>query len=261
MRPHPVAGRRVAEELGEGAALLGERPRRQRGVEVREAVEPRVHVELDVHAAVPGVLDELHRAARLLDPVPRHEVRDLEADSGRPRAADRLGDGVGGALVPAPRVRRVEAARGAEGMAEIPNLLLCRAGLLRVLEPGRVAPGALAERLAEQVGHRSGLIRRSRAIREPDRRQPELSVGNEADDVYSGPRRPSRSEVLAGRAPVEGNVRGCIRRSPCARARDPGSGSSRSRSSPRPRGSRPGGRRSARAGRRGGCSRSGCGGR
>ena len=70
--------------------------------------QARVHVELDVEAAVAGALDELDRAARLLDPVARHEVRDLQPRLGVLGGADRLLDRLELALVAAARVRRVE---------------------------------------------------------------------------------------------------------------------------------------------------------
>ena len=81
VRAHAVARGGVAEQRGE--VVGAERPRRQRRVQVRDPEAARVHVELDVHAAVAGALDQLDRAARLLDAVARDEVRDLSRASAR----------------------------------------------------------------------------------------------------------------------------------------------------------------------------------
>src|SRR4029077_16765857 len=97
-------------------------------------------------AASPGRLDELRRAARLLDPVPRDEMGDLKRYLTRGRDPNRLCHRVGCPLVTTARVGRVEASAAGEHAAELGHLVLGRARLLRVLEAGRVAPRSLRQR-------------------------------------------------------------------------------------------------------------------
>ena len=144
MPAHLVALRRIAQDRRQLGRLGAERPAGQRRVEVRQAERARVHVERDVLSSVVRGLDELDAAAALLDPVPRDEMRDLQPHVGVRAGADRLGHRVGSALVALARVRRVE--RRLPGQRR--QLVLAGSLLLRVLEPGRVAPGAVVERLA-----------------------------------------------------------------------------------------------------------------
>src|SRR4051794_411900 len=106
-----------------------------------------MHVEGDILPASPRRLDEIDAAATLLDPVPGNEMRDLQPHTCTIAGADRLGDRVRRAVVAAPRVRGVERRPGRERR----QLLLARSLLLRVLETGRVPPGARVERLAQQL--------------------------------------------------------------------------------------------------------------
>ena len=201
---HLVALRRVAQDRRELRRLGAERPGGQRRVEVRQAERARVHVERDVLPRVARGLDELDAAAALLDPVPRDEMRDLQPHLRLRAGADRLGDRVGGALVALARVRRVERRLPRQRR----QLVLARRLLLRVLEPGRVAPRALVERLAQQHLHLGELSRVGRPVGEAERRQPQLAVRDEAEDVHRGPRGLERLEVLARGAPRDREIVG-----------------------------------------------------
>ena len=67
-----------------------------------------MHVELHVEPAVACALDQLDRAAALVDAVARYEVGHLELRVRVLGGADRLLDRLELALVPLARVRRVE---------------------------------------------------------------------------------------------------------------------------------------------------------
>src|SRR6185312_17485985 len=85
----------------------------------------------------------------LREAVARHEMGHLEAHLGPVARADRLGDRLRRAVVAPARVggveRRLTGERG--------HLALRGTLLLRVLESGRVAPGAILERLAQEGPH------------------------------------------------------------------------------------------------------------
>ena len=204
MRAHLVALRRIAQDRRELARLGAERPGGQGRVEVRQPERARVHVERDVLPRVARGLDELDAAAALLDPVARDEMRDLQPHLGIRTGANRLGHRVGGALVALARVGRVEGRLPRQRR----QLVLARRLLLRVLEPGRVAPGAVVERLAQQHLHLGELGGVGRPVGQAERRQPQLPVRDEAEHVDGGPAGLERLEVLAGRAPADRKVVG-----------------------------------------------------
>ena len=107
-RGRALAGSRA---VAPSSPVRGERPRRQRGVEVRDAEAARVHVERDVDArgrAPP-------RRARCSGGSPRsplrgHEMRDLQPHLGALAPCGSPPRPLGRAGVAPPRVRRVEAA-------------------------------------------------------------------------------------------------------------------------------------------------------
>ena len=144
-------------------------------------------------------------------------------------------DRVGCALVTAPRVGRVETAAAGEHAAERGDLVLGRARLLRVLEAGRVAPGALGERLLEQRLHLGQLGRVGRAVGEADGRQPQLAVRDEAEHVHRRPRRLEAVEVAAGAPPLDRHLLAVAVDRLAGQVGVAGSGSSRSRSCRPPR--------------------------
>ena len=112
------------------------------------------------------------------------------------------------ALVAQPRVRGVDPVPAAADLAHRDELVLVGSPLGRVLEPGRVAPGALLERLVEQVAHLRQLVRSRGPVLEPDHRQPELAVRHEAEHVDRRGRLLQPLEVAGGRRPGEGHVGG-----------------------------------------------------
>src|SRR6185503_7671124 len=138
----------------------------------------------------------------LHEAVARHEVGDLEAHLGAVARADRLGDRLRRAVVAPARVggveRRVTGERG--------HLVLRGRLLLRILESGRVAPGALVERLAQEGLHLPDLPGIRGAVGETERRQPKLAVRDEAQHVDGGLGGVESREVLAGRAPGQREV-------------------------------------------------------
>src|SRR4029079_1140831 len=194
---HRVAAVRVAERGGQVVASERECPRGQGGVEVRQAEGARVHVEGDVLAPLARGVDELDAATALREAVARHEMGDLEAHLGAVARADRLGDRLRRAGGAAARwgglERRVTGERG--------HLVLRGRLLLRILESGRVAPGALVERLAQEGLHLPDLPGIRGAVGETERRQPKLAVRDEAQHVDGGLGGVESREVLAGRAP------------------------------------------------------------
>ena len=202
MVAHRVAAVRVAERGGQLVATERERPRRQRGVEVRQAEGAGVHVEGDVLAPLARGADELDAATALREAVARHEMGDLEAHLGVVARADRLGDRLRRAVVAPARVGGVE--RRVTG--ERRHLALRGSLLLRVLEAGRVAPGALLERLAQEGLHLLELAVVRRTVGETDRREAQLAVRDEAQHVDGGPGGVESLEVLAGRAPGQRKV-------------------------------------------------------
>ena len=108
---------------------------------------------------------------------------DLEPNAGPLGGTERLGHRLVGALVAPPRVRRVDRVASAADLAHRDQLVLVGATLRCVLEPRRVAPRALLERLVEQVPHLRELVVAGRAIGESDDRQPDLPVRHQARDV------------------------------------------------------------------------------
>src|SRR6188472_1773638 len=78
--------------------------------------------------------------------------------------------------------------------------------LLRVLEPRRVTPGSLIERLAQQHLHLRKLAVVRGPVGETERREAQLAVRDETQDVDGGPGGVEPLEVLAGRAPGQREV-------------------------------------------------------
>ena len=116
---------------------------------------------------------------------------------------DGLADGLGGAAVAAPRVGGVERPAARRHRAQALDLGGGRGRLRGVLQAGRVAPRALLERLLERARHRRQLVRRGGAVREADRRQPQLPVRDEAEHVDGRAGALQPLEVAGRRAPVE----------------------------------------------------------
>ena len=208
---HRVALLLAAEKVPEPRGIL-ERPGRKRCQQEGRPVEARVHVECDVHPAPGSSFDELEAAARRLEPVPGHEVRDLQPHAGALCGPDRLGDRLVGALVSPTCVRRVDAVVLAADAAHRDELVLVCPALRRVLEAGRVPPRALLERLVEEVFHRRQLVGTRRAVGEADDCEADLAVGRQARHVdrrrrllealeVPGRRRPGQRDV--GRVPVD----------------------------------------------------------
>ena len=257
---HRVAARRVAEQGRELVPWDGERLAGQRREEVREAERARVHVERDVEPGVVRRVDDLDAAIRLLGPAARHEVRDLEAGlrvrrpCGPPRRP--------ASAAPSSR-RRVCVAYHAPSAAATAASSVTSSSVApvsgRVLEPGGVPPGALGERLAQELRHRAALGGRRRTVGEPDRGEPQLAVRDEAEDVdrrpcgleavevlpRARPRQRHRVVVAVDRRPREAHV--AHREAPVPAVADHLGAS------------RPGGWRSPPGGRRAACSPSGCG--
>ena len=122
----------------------------------------------------------------------------------RSRRAQRLLDRLVGTLVAPPRVRRVEAVPPAAHLAHRDELVLVGAALGRVLEPGRVAPGALLERLVEQVAHlvsSSGRAGRSASPTTDSRIWP---FGTRLTTLIAGAASSSRSKYPAADVQVSG---------------------------------------------------------
>ena len=116
--------------------------------------------------------------------------------------ADRLGHRVRRAVVSFARVGGVE--RRVTG--ERRHLARRGGPLLRVLEPGRVTPGSLVERLAQQRLHLRELAVVRGPVGETERREAQLAVRDETQHVDGGPGGVEPLEVLAGRAPGQREV-------------------------------------------------------
>ena len=172
------------------------RPGRQHRGQVGEAEQARVHVEGDVEPALAGAGDRLQAAPALLLAAARDQVRDLQPAAGpRGRVDAPRSTAVGGAAVAAARVGGVERAAAGRHRAQALDLGGGRGRLGRVLEPGRVAPGALLERLLERARHR----RRPRPARRGGRRarRPPAAAGRSAtrlSTLTAGRARSSRSK-------------------------------------------------------------------
>ena len=139
-----------------------------------------MHVEGDVHPAGGRIVDELDAAPRRVEPVAGDEVGDLQPHARALRRAQRLLDCLVGTSVSMPRVRCVDPVPPAAHLAHRDELVLVGSPLGRVLETGRVAPGALLERLVEEVAHLRQLVRSRGTVFEPYHRQPDLAVRREA---------------------------------------------------------------------------------
>ncbi len=133
---------------------------------------------------------------------------DLQSHARALGRAQRLLDGEVRALVPQPRVRRVDPVSAAAHLAHRDELVLVGAALGRVLETGRVTPRALFERLVEQVAHLRELVGPRGPVFEPDDRQPDLAIRYEAQHVDRGRRLLEPLEVTGGRRPGKRDVVG-----------------------------------------------------
>ena len=133
--------------------------------------------------AARACVDRVDAAGGVLQPAARRQVGDLEPDPGGAGGADRLLNRRYRALIPIPCVGRVEAAAPGRGPRQRGDLRLASALFGRVLQAGRIAPGAGVHGFFQEVRHGRDLAILRRPVVQPHGGQAQLAVGHQGHDV------------------------------------------------------------------------------